>query len=331
MIKQQILTIAFSIILLPANFCCAFWLFREALNLTGMTFGEFVKKVNSQMLHITTKRHRKRRVQRLLAKFFAENSSDPQKSIKLTRDFGFCTLPGLAALCLATYSATNVNHVKYAFIGNIILTVINIALVVWGKIYRKNNPFDGLMTERFSEEKKHNTKNIAVFSSVGILIFGVLMFFMLGIAGIFRSNQGQKTYQSAISTQASLITILNEKGYETANISTTYWEFDENKLEHIAAGVKDNGKFEFYGYSDVETVESVYNQIVSNIAPNFEISERKNHETSLTGKGKMFTAVIDGVYYLVTYQNDTVIYAYSQDNLYEINEILTAIGYLRNR
>lgn len=45
----------------------------------------------------------------------------------------------------------------------------------------------------------------------------------------------------------------------------------------------------------------------------------------------MFTAVIDRIYYLVVYQNDTVIYAYSQDDLSEINEILTEIGYLRNR
>ena len=40
--NQLIVQIIFSIALLPANLCCAFWLFREALSLTGMTFQQFL-------------------------------------------------------------------------------------------------------------------------------------------------------------------------------------------------------------------------------------------------------------------------------------------------
>lgn len=325
--KMQVFNIVFSIALLPVNFCCAFWLFQEALNLTGMTFREFVEENSSKMPHNT--RHRRRRVQKLLAEFFYENSSNPEKSIRLSRTFGFCTLLGLAALCLAEYSAISLNNIKYAVIGNIIVFVVNIALLICGKIYRKNNPIDDMMAKKISSSKKNRVKDSIVYSIVGALLFGMLFFFMMGIVGISRSNQN--LYQSAISIQANLIVILNEKGYETSNISTTYWKIDENKLEHIAAGVKENSKFEFYGYSDDETVNLVYNQIVHLIVEEMENSERENHETLLPDGNKMFTVKIDDVYYLVMYRNNTVVYAYSSDSLSEINEILIQIGYLRKK
>lgn len=331
MMQYQILNIVFSIILLPANICCAFWLFREALNLTGMTFGGFVKKVQPQMLHINNRRHRTRRVQRLLAKFFYENSSDPQKSIRFSRTFGFCTLPGLFALCLAGYSAMSLTNIKYAFIGNIILVVVNITIFICGIIYRRNNPIDDIIAEKISSRKKGNkknsVKNIIVYSFVGVLLCGILFFFMLGILGISHSNQNR----NAISIRADLITILNKKDYETSNVPTTYWELDENKLEHIAAGVKGNSKFEFYGYSDGETVDLVYNRIIYFAVGEMANTEIASHETTLPNGNKMFTVKNDGVYYLVMYQNDTVIYAYSPDSLNEINEILTEIGYLKCR
>ena len=36
MMEHQIFNIIFSIVLLPVNFYCAFWLFQEAMNLTGI-------------------------------------------------------------------------------------------------------------------------------------------------------------------------------------------------------------------------------------------------------------------------------------------------------
>ena len=179
--------------------------------------------------------------------------------------------------------------------------------------------------------RKKRAKNIIVYSLVGAFFLGILLFFMMGISGISQSRQYQQSQQTVISIHADLTTLLNEKGYETANIPTTYWEIDENKLLHVAAGVKGDSKFEFYGYSDDETVDLVYNQIVYLTAPELENSERESHETSLPDGNRMFTIVIDGVYYLVMYRNDTVIYAYSPDSLNEINEILTGIGYLKNR
>lgn len=336
MTKYQIFSIIFSIILIPINFRCAFWLFREALNLTGMTFREFVETTSSERLRLNDGRHHMRRRWRFLANFFQEHSSEPQKSIRLTKIFGICTLPGFAALSLAECATRQSNGVKYTLIGNLILVAMNIGLVVWRKIYRENYPLDDVMTEKLNakrikekeEGRKHRGKNIIVYSVVGAFFLGILFFFMKGVSSI---SQYQQSGQTAIETHADLIAILNEKGYETANIQTTYWEIDEDKLLHIAAGVKGGNKVEFYGYSDDETVDLVYNEIVYLTTLELENSEREAHEMNLPDGNKMFTIIIDDVYYLVMYRNDTVIYAYSPDSLNEINEILMGIGYLKNR
>lgn len=293
-----------------------------------MTFSEFLKENNPKMAYINTGRRRRRKLKRLLLEFFNKNSTSPQKSIRYTQAFGACTFLGFVALCLAGYCAMNVKNSKYALVGNIALLVINLAIFLCGKVRAKGQIGDILPPEKNETSAKVPMKNIIVYSLVGALFFGFLLFFMLGISGIFRSNQDRTYYKSAISIQSELITILGEKGYETANVPTTYWTLDESKLEHIAAGVKDGSKFEFYGYSDGETVDLVYNQIVYLTAPELENFEREKCETVLSDKSKMFTSALDGIYYLVMYRNDTVVYAYSENTLSEINAILAEIGYL---
>lgn len=334
MIKQQIFSIVFSALLLPSDFCCAFWLFREAINLCGMTFGEAVRILNAEMLNTGIRKNRLIRVQRALAAFFHKNSTDHDKSIRLTKAFGFCTLMGLAALALALFAATVPTAFKYTVIGNIILTVLNIALAVFGLIYGKKHPLSRELSEKLSVKRsrgKAKRRNAFIYAFVAVLFFGVLLFILLGIASAFRTEPCEVSRPSAIAVQSELINELGERGYETANVPTTYWEFDENKLEHIAAGVKGDSRFEFYGYSDNETVESVYERIIHSTAPEFDKSECEKHETRLSNDSEMFTAVIDGVYYLIMYRNDTVVYAYSPDSLSEINGILTEIGYFKDR
>lgn len=330
---KQILNIVFSIILLPVNFCCAFWIFREAMNLTGMTFKEFLN-FTSRFNFPSTSSHRSlQKRQRFLVAFFREKSSDPKKSIRLLWTFGICTLPGAAALALAVYCAIDPAHLKYAFIGNLILVLINIVLVIWKKIYRNNHPLDELLAEKLEakhskekeEGKKNRRKNIIVYSLVGAFFFGILLFFMFLYIGY--SNHSDS---NSISRDEAAV-VLNERGYETANIPVTYWELDENKLMYVCAGVKGENKFEFYEYSDDETTDLVYNQISYRISPDMEPSEREKHETELPDGNKMFTAVVDGVYHLVMYQGNTVVYAYSPDSLDEINDILIQIGYLKSR
>lgn len=238
MMKHQLFSIIFSIILLPANLCCAFWLFREAMNLTGMTFKEFLETAPSETLWLNTKSRQLEKRQRFLISFFKEKSSDPQKSIRLLCSFGICTIPGLAALNLAVYAAMHIDKLKYAFIGNLILVAINIALVIWGKIYRKKNPLDDVTAEKLNTKRmkekaygrKNRAKNIIVYALVGAFFLGILLFFMMGISGISQSRQPQQT---ALSVQSGLTTILNEKGYETANIPTTYTVDSPGSLNEI--------------------------------------------------------------------------------------------------
>lgn len=334
--KYQIFSIVFSIILVPVNIGCAFWLFQEALNLTGMTFKEFLETTS----HVSPSvgRHRFSKRQRFFIKFFKEHSTEPQRSIRLLWAFGICTLPSLVALYLAEYAAIHVDKLKYAFIGNLILVVINIALVIWSKIYRNNHPLDIAIAEKLNVKRirekecgrKNPIKSIAVYVVVGTFFLGILFFLMTGISGISQPQQHLPSQQTAILNHSELIALLNEKGYETANIPTTYWEINESKLLNVAAGVKGESKFEFYEYSDDETVDLVYNQIVYLTAPELENVERENYETTLSDGDRVFTILIDDVYYLVMHRNDTVVYAYSPDSLNEIKEILTGIGYLKN-
>ena len=158
MIKYQLFSIIFSILLLPANLYCAFWLFREALNLTGMTFREFLEKTSSQRPFSSIGRHRLRKKQRFFIKFFKQYSSDPKKSIQLLWAFGICTLPGLVALNIAAYAAMHIDKVKYAFLGDLILVIINAFLFIWGKIYRKKHPIDEDLEAKKTQEKESREK-----------------------------------------------------------------------------------------------------------------------------------------------------------------------------
>lgn len=335
MVRQQVFTIIFSVILLPVNFACAFWMMQEACCLAGVTFREFVEQNNHKLTTTGRKRHLMRRQQRLLGEFFRKNSSDPKRSIWLTRTFGFCTLPGMVALLLAEYSAMNPNHWWYVLAGDFILVAINVAFAIGGKIYRKHNPLDAVTAEKLSEKREHSRqkrkKEILVYTLIGMLFLGMLLFFMKGIVSVSQRPSYPSPQRTAVSIQVDLITRLNDMGYETENVPTTYGGLDEHKLEHVAAGVKGDSKFEFYGYSDGETVDLVYHQMVYLTAPEIENTEREDHEAVLPDGDRMFTIEQDGIHYLVMYRNNTVIYAYSPYSLNEINEILTEIGYLESR
>ena len=134
---------------------------------------------------------------------------------------------------------------QYAFIGNLILVLVNIALVIWGKYYRKNQPIDGEIAKKLKakyskekeEGKKRRVKNIVIYSIVGAVFLGILLFFMLLIAGASASN-------NSIS-QEDVAIVLNERGYQTAEVPVTYWDIEENSLMYVCAGVKGENKLEF--------------------------------------------------------------------------------------
>lgn len=153
------------------------------------------------------------------------------------------------------------------------------------------------------------------------------------MAGIIQVPQAiSKNPQTSITQTIDfhdVNTVLIEKGFETANIPTTFWSYHENKLENVCAGVKGNSKFEYYEYTDNEAASLVYDEIMYDLISDEKANEQDKQETSLSHGGKMFTAVENGVDSLVLFQNNTVVYAHSPENLDEIREILTEFGYLK--
>lgn len=328
--NELVFTIVFSLALLPINFCCAFWIFQAALDLTGMTFQQFLGFSSDTVL--PSGRAGLSRRQRFLTRFFREKSSQPEKSIRLLWAFGYCTLPGLAALLLAQYAAASGSEHKltYALIGDLVLLLLNIALAYAGRVYRKRHPLDEALRAKRTQEKqagrKRRARAIIVYSIVGAFFFAILLAFDLGIAGVSSARRaGMEIHSEDVKA------VLAEKGFETENIPVTYWFYDENRLMYVCAGVKGESKFEFYEYMDDGMTDGVYDRIVQDISPDMDPAQRESHETPLPGGRKLFSAITDGAYRLVLYQGDTLVYAYSPESLEEINDILFELGYLKER
>lgn len=333
-----IFQIVFSLLLLPVNICCVFWLVQEALKLCGMTTREFLDRTSdvsfpsrSSSDHLRRKHNseRMRRRQRFMVRFFREHSSDPEKSIRLLWTFGFCTLPGLAALLLARYAALHPDRLTSVFVGNVLLAALNFGLYYIGRVYRNTHRLDEkteelLAAKRQKEKRKPNRKNVIVYTLVGAFFFLVLLGFHLGMARV-----ATPAARSVDHTEVN--SVLTERGFETADIPTTFWEYDENKLMYVCAGVKGKTKFEFYEYMDGETTDLVFNSISYQVAPELEPRERDSHITELPAGNRVFTVRIDGISHLVMYQNNTVVYAYSSGSMEEVQGILTELGYLEEK
>lgn len=239
------------------------------------------------------------------------------------------------------FSVRNADQTPTAFIGNLLLLTINVALFVTGKIYRSKNPLDMRAEEKLEQKRKkerrenskNRIKNRIVYTMVGAFFLAALLFFGLGMAGVIQAPQAISGHPKAGIAQTidfhDVNTVLVEKGFETANIPTTFWSYHENKLENVCAGVKGNSKFEYYEYIDNEAASLVYDEIMHDLVSDEKASEQDKQETSLSHGGKMFTTVENGVDSMVLFQNNTVVYAHSPDNLDEIRGILTELGYLK--
>lgn len=124
-------------------------------------------------------------------------------------------------------------------------------------------------------------------------------------------------------------TVLYERGFETANIPTTYWFIEENKLTNVVSGIKGDTAFEFYEYTDGETVDLIFNQISYDISKEMESDERDKHITELSDGNKIFTLTENGICKVVIYKEDTLVYAHSPETSNEIQDILIELGYMK--
>ena len=100
----SVFPIVFSVLLFPINLFCSFWLFREALRLSGVTFGELLFLAGESPLGTghAARRGMERRKRFILA-YLLETSPDPLKTKKLFYGYCYSTIPGFLALALGGY------------------------------------------------------------------------------------------------------------------------------------------------------------------------------------------------------------------------------------
>lgn len=247
--NDQVLCILFSILLVPVNLLCAFWLFQEALQLTGMTYQEYFKKTSSDGEVLLGSEQRWGYTDR----FFKAYSSDPERSMHFMK----------------IYAAAE------------------------------------RLREKRRKERAHNRKHWKKIAVKGAVCAAVLLLiFYIFVGGTLRSLRQQPT-QTETPRSVMLSELLQERGYETENVSLTYRWVVDDPLQAAGGGEKDRDRFELYRYADEETARRAYGQVVNLIAPEMESAARASHQITLTGGGSMFTVILDGVYYLAMTRNST--------------------------
>jgi hypothetical protein len=347
---KLVLNIIFSVIMMPVNLYCSFWIFREVLNLSGVTLRGIQNDLAHRLPSVTAgsryaRSGRRNRRNRIIFAYLSEKSSDPPKTKRLFQCYLYSTLPGLAALILAEYTAISqhADKTRIAFWGNIILVIINLVLLIAGKIYRKNNPLDEETTEmleqaraREREKGGRKVRNIIAYTLLGGVFLTILIGFNLTLADITgapkqaTNRPGGNISHMAVPDSERVRTVLTDRNFETAEIPVSYWFIEEDKLMYVAAGAKDDIKFEFYDYDGTETAAGVFNQIIERISIGLPSAERDQNIAELPG-GKMFAMTENGIYSVVIYKGNTVIYAYSPETSSETKDILIELGYIKDK
>lgn len=176
------LCIFYSVALVPVNLLCASWLLREALALAGMTCQEFFTAPPSRSAGLGPERDRK-----TLIRSFRKISSDPARSARLMQWYSAALLPGMAALALAAFTSAYRVPAADALTGNVILSVVNAAIAVWGKIDTVRHQLDPVTAEKLvekrqkeREERRIHWKKYAVLGVATALIFLGVMYLFAG-------------------------------------------------------------------------------------------------------------------------------------------------------
>lgn len=225
-----------------------------------------------------------------------------------------------------------INFYRTSFIIPMVIPIL--LIVAGGYLLIRSLFFNPNRADRTYKTKESNYK---VRNIVGCVIV-VLIFLTFTVGGKllkgninrFQDGNEKQTDKNVIRNAdfTTVHTMLSERGFETANIATTYWFYDENKITNVVSGIKGDMAFEFYEYTDNETTDSVYNSILYDVSNALESSEREKCETMLQGGGKMFTLTENGVDSVVMYKGNIVIYAHYREGQSEIQDILEELGFI---
>lgn len=321
----------FSFLLIPWYLYCTAWIGRELFALSGMTFWEFVQKGQGRV-PTTTSHHRSRsRRNRAVLALLMETSSDPEETQRLFRRYCYSTLPAFLAFVPSLIPGMWGN-LWISLAWDVVLFLAGLVIKAQGKGYREKHHFDPLQEENLENRQRRQNKTFLTGKS--LVVYGLFGLFFLGMFVVIATGGGQMFFirsnqQSVAPDFYDVHEAVSDAGFETANIPTTYWRYEEQKLGNVVSGLKDEAGFEYYEYSDDETVDLVYNQICSDIAPEVTAQPREEWSQALSHGGEEFTLTRDGVTYYVLYWGNTVVYAHAPEGSQEITDLLVELHYIQ--
>lgn len=321
----------FSFLLVPWYLYCTAWIGGELFALSGLTFWEFVQK-GQDRVPMSTSHHRSRsRRNRAVLALLMETSSDPEETQRLFRRYCYSTLPAALAFFPIMFPGTGKN-LWIPLAWDVVLFLVGLVIKAQGKGYREKHHLDPLQEEKL--EARQRRQNKTFFTGKSLVVYGLVGLFFLGMFVVIVTGGGQmfsiwSNQQSVPPDFYDVHEVVYEAGFETANIPTTYWRYEEQKLGNVVSGLKDGAGFEYYEYYDDETVDLVYNQICSDIAPEMTAQPREEWSQSLPNGGERCTLTRDGVTYDVLYWGNTVVYAYAPEGSEEITDLLVELNYIR--
>lgn len=342
--KTVLFNIILSVCVIVLSQICSFWILFRAFDCSGVTFREILQ--NPDLRSYSGSRHAGRWRYRMLQSYLSEKADSPDVLRGWLRLYRFASLPSvLASLLLILGLSLGAGAARYILLGNIVSFLAAAALGAAAKVYQNSHPLTPLQQEKLHTKRRrdkaadpHRTRNFVVLAAVNVLFVGIFVFMLLGIGSVISQRIVPQT-QTPSASQAeqapavdyqTVSAALQQAGFETANVPTTYWQIDEEKLQYVAAGLKGETKFEYYAYTNGESTDLVYSQIVYDIAPEIiDEHEEDAYETALSGGGEMFAITQADVYTVVLYRGDTVVYAYAPQDSTEIQDLLVQLGYLQ--
>ena len=321
----------FSFLLVPWYLYCTAWIGGELFALSGMTFWEFVQKGQDRVPMATSHHLSRKRRNRAVLALLMETSSDPEETRRLFRRYCYSTLPGFLAFVPSLIPGMWGNWQVF-LVWDVVLFLVGLVIKAQGRGYRRKHRLDPLQEEKL--EARQRRQNKTFFTGKSLVVYGLVGLFFLVMFVVIVTGGGQmfsiwSNQQSVAPDFYDVHEVVYEAGFETANIPTTYWRYEEQKLGNVVSGLKDGAGFEYYEYYDDETVDLVYNQICSDIAPEMTAQPREEWSQSLPNGGERCTLTRDGVTYEVLYWGNTVVYAYAPEGSEEITDLLVELNYIR--
>ena len=320
----------FSFLLVPWYLYCTAWIGGELFALSGMTFWEFVQKGQDRVPMATSHHLSRKRRNRAVLALLMETRSDPEETRRLFRRYCYSTLPGFLAFVPSLIPGMWGNWQVF-LVWDVVLFLVGLVIKAQGRGYRRKHRLDPLQEEKL--EARQRRQNKTFFTGKSLVVYGLVGLFFLGMFVVIVTGGGQmfsiwSNQQSVAPDFYDVHEVVYEAGFETANIPTTYWRYEEQKLGNVVSGLKDGAGFEYYEYYDDETVDLVYNQICSDIAPEMTAQPREEWSQSLPNGGERCTLTRDGVTYEVLYWGNTVVYAYAPEGSEEITDLLVKLRYI---